>query len=222
MKEFDLKAAKAGKPICTRSGEEVEILKWDARGECPIIGCIKDKHRSYDWACSWSINGNFCAGVSDNEADLMMADEIIVSKKKNDKEWIKDLKIGDFIRNSFTKRNGKIIAIEENFLILKISDKEGHSYFINEDYEDIEPIPISEKILKDNEFKYNKGTAVWTYEDYDINIFLLSFLYMLNTYHHWGFHSNIEGEFKGDLYIDNVHELQHALSLCKINKKIKL
>lgn len=41
MKEFDLKLAKAGKPICTRDGKEAKIICFDAKREgYPIIALV--------------------------------------------------------------------------------------------------------------------------------------------------------------------------------------
>ena len=40
-KPFDLEAAKAGKPVCTRDGRKARIICFDAKGDKPIIALIE-------------------------------------------------------------------------------------------------------------------------------------------------------------------------------------
>ena len=40
LKPFDLKAAKAGKPVCTRDGAKARIICFDAKSDAPIIALI--------------------------------------------------------------------------------------------------------------------------------------------------------------------------------------
>lgn len=42
LKEFDLEAAKAGKPVCTRDGRKARIICFDAKGNNPIVALIYD------------------------------------------------------------------------------------------------------------------------------------------------------------------------------------
>lgn len=41
IKPFDIEAAKNGEKVECRDGSEVEILKWNAKGDYPILGVIK-------------------------------------------------------------------------------------------------------------------------------------------------------------------------------------
>lgn len=41
LKEFDLEAAKAGKPVCTRDGRKARIICWDKKGLVPIVALIE-------------------------------------------------------------------------------------------------------------------------------------------------------------------------------------
>ena len=41
MKPFDLEAAKAGKPVCTRDGRKARIICWDKKGLVPIVALIE-------------------------------------------------------------------------------------------------------------------------------------------------------------------------------------
>lgn len=42
LKEFDLEAAKAGKPVCTRDGRKARIICFDAKDNKPIVALIYD------------------------------------------------------------------------------------------------------------------------------------------------------------------------------------
>ena len=72
MKEFNLEDAKAGKPVCTRDGREVELLKFDARGKRPLVGILKGKEE--DDVSFWYINGRTWVD-RERPDDLMMASE---------------------------------------------------------------------------------------------------------------------------------------------------
>lgn len=42
LKPFDLEAAKAGKPVCTRDGRKARIICFDAKCNKPIVALIYD------------------------------------------------------------------------------------------------------------------------------------------------------------------------------------
>lgn len=42
LKPFDLEAAKAGKPVCTRDGRKARIICWDKKGNYPIVALIQE------------------------------------------------------------------------------------------------------------------------------------------------------------------------------------
>ena len=71
MKEFNLEEAKAGKPLCNRDGEPVKILKWDGRGENPLVGYVEANYG--DLPCSWNKKGEIGGPGGKSKADLMMA-----------------------------------------------------------------------------------------------------------------------------------------------------
>ena len=70
MKPFDLKAAKAGRPVCTRSGKAVKLIYFDAEGNCPIVGLIK--YEEHDDAKMFKKDGKFFGYGIDDELDLFM------------------------------------------------------------------------------------------------------------------------------------------------------
>lgn len=41
LKEFNIKAAKAGKPVCTRDGRKARIICFDRNWEYPIVALIE-------------------------------------------------------------------------------------------------------------------------------------------------------------------------------------
>lgn len=76
LKPFDLEAAKAGKPVCTRDGRKARIICFDRKGynQFPIIALIMNGDKESDLYTYrpngiWSNNGN------ESEKDLMMLPE---------------------------------------------------------------------------------------------------------------------------------------------------
>ena len=75
LKSFDLEAAKAGKPVCTRDGRRARIICFDSNGGRPIVAlvteCDDEEEIPYKYHCDGSYN---CQSIpSDN--DLMMLPE---------------------------------------------------------------------------------------------------------------------------------------------------
>lgn len=73
LKEFDLEAAKSGKPVCTRDGRKARIICFDAKGEKPIIALIANGN-------SEDVNYYYITGKvrfldKEDENDLMMLHE---------------------------------------------------------------------------------------------------------------------------------------------------
>ena len=86
LKPFDLEAAKAGKPVCTKDGRKARVICFDAKSDAPIIALITDydgKEISFDY----TIDGIYFSG-DNSENDLMMLSEekegwAIMLKDKN-------------------------------------------------------------------------------------------------------------------------------------------
>lgn len=69
FKPFDLEAAKAGKPVCTRDGRKARIICWDKKGLVPIVALIE--HENSEIFLAYYNNGRHTIRErSDN--DLMM------------------------------------------------------------------------------------------------------------------------------------------------------
>ncbi len=72
LKEFNLEAAKAGKPVCTRDGRKARIICWDKKGLVPIVALIE--HENSEIFLAYYNNGRHTIRErSDN--DLMMLPE---------------------------------------------------------------------------------------------------------------------------------------------------
>lgn len=75
LKKFDLEAAKAGKPVCTRDGRKARIISFDRHGEdCPIIALVVDSKNAeceevIDYTLDGICNENI---INHNKYDLMM------------------------------------------------------------------------------------------------------------------------------------------------------
>ena len=71
LKPFDLEAAKAGKPVCTRDGRKARIICWDKKGNYPIVALIQDNENS-EHIEYYTENGIFSNGGNNKNRDLMM------------------------------------------------------------------------------------------------------------------------------------------------------
>lgn len=70
LKPFDLEAAKAGKPVCTRNGRKARIICFNAKRDAPIIALVTTnygKEIPYDY----SLDG-LSANSENEDNDLMM------------------------------------------------------------------------------------------------------------------------------------------------------
>lgn len=69
LKPFDLEAAKAGKPVCTRDGRKARIICFDAKCNKPIVALIYDCNK--ETVLQYLENGRFFVDQID-KYDLMM------------------------------------------------------------------------------------------------------------------------------------------------------
>lgn len=75
MKPFNLEEAKAGKPVCTRSGKPVRIICYNIKGEetYPILALITTDDR--EDCSSFTKDGKFWVDKDNQSNDLMMVGE---------------------------------------------------------------------------------------------------------------------------------------------------
>lgn len=75
MKPFDLEKAKAGSPVCTRSGEKVRIICFDANNDqYPIIALIYIINENGEVPLSFTKGGRYL-GLEEDSKDLFMVGE---------------------------------------------------------------------------------------------------------------------------------------------------
>lgn len=73
LKPFDLKAAKLGKPVCTRDGRNARIICFDLKNdEYPIVAAVGND--SSETLFSYTTNGEIANGI-ESDKDLMMLPE---------------------------------------------------------------------------------------------------------------------------------------------------
>lgn len=123
-----------------------------------------------------------------------------------------DLMIGDWVRGFVPDSNSTIYGIFNEQRIVIIA--EPSKAYIELSIDDIQPIPLTSKILEKNGFIY-QDEKVWGKKKEGITIELDFGKYA--TLNHKGFWC-----IGGNAEIHYVHELQHALRLCGIDKEIVL
>ena len=141
-----------------------------------------------------------------------------------------DLMIGDWvIRKGVPEEPMRVYDIKTSVGTVYL-DQDGRG--IIEKFENIEPIPLTSEILKKNEFKKN----IYYYSSHSYETYLLPKQEIFIGYHiikwfkedDWTIIHNIHDDddygFDYDevITIQYVHELQHILKLCKIEKEIIL
>jgi hypothetical protein len=131
-----------------------------------------------------------------------------------------ELMIGDWVYNTHNKKAERVVEIREDGVMLDYNDIYP--------YDEIEPIPLTAEILEKNGF-INEEIRVLTTPFLrqrawcKVQVFEFKPFYRakqeINRYR-----LMIGGKDSSgiDIHINYVHELQHALRLCGIDKKIEL
>ena len=120
----------------------------------------------------------------------------------------KELMIGDWVMNTHNRKPEQVCEIMERLVMLDFNDLY--------DYDEIEPIPLTDEILRVNGFRREGGTSHW-YEG-DRNVCIL----------HWSKDKEqlVIGYPSDDcmimMNVRYIHELQHAFRLAGIDKDIKV
>ena len=117
--------------------------------------------------------------------------------------------IGDWVYNKHHKKNIQITPYD---FFTHRHHPSGRQYFIGEPElvsgRDLEPIPLTPEILEKNGFSEN-------YRAHDLS-------YAQSCGDVIGIHIYGTNGLMEEMYFKYVHELQHALRLCGIEKEIKL
>lgn len=92
LKPFNLEAAKAGKPICTRDGRKARIICFDKKGPYPIIALIETEELNgeiTEYVQAYDKHGHSIDENTETKDDLVM-----LYKRKE--KWINIYKIDNF------------------------------------------------------------------------------------------------------------------------------
>lgn len=131
---------------------------------------------------------------------------------------VTDLMIGDFVNcNDLPLRVGAIRQDEIGFF-----DNDYKLYWCSDDeFDRIDPIPLTEDILTKNGFLKRSGKEYYLKDD--IVIFVGSDSCEVCTlYGEYTAYSYVEEGYTTIATIHYIHQLQHLLRLCGINKEIEL
>lgn len=129
LKPFNLEAAKAGKPVCTRDGRKARIICFDAKRKDGknIMALIPSKeYPGFEDLVAYPNNGNYHGG-HENDGDLMMLPE----KKEG---WV-----------NIYNRNRPRTSSENCYIMTGVSvfeTKEGAIFYIDKDKEYIDTVKI--------------------------------------------------------------------------------
>lgn len=121
LKEFNLEAAKAGKPIYTRDGRKARILCYDLKGveEYPIVAAIETHDYLAESISAYDRNGRFDHDKENNN-DLM----ILLEKKEG---WINIYNhntISTSKENCYIMTGVSVFKTKESAISYKNKDKE--------------------------------------------------------------------------------------------------
>ncbi len=75
LKEFDLEAAKSGKPVCTRDGRKARIICFDricGDDYYKIVACVTAFDGDFEEVLSYGIDGYIVDSQNPKDEDLMM------------------------------------------------------------------------------------------------------------------------------------------------------
>lgn len=131
-----------------------------------------------------------------------------------------ELMIGDWVYDNYHKSQGKVTTLTRAILWVGLKDDDHWQL----KYDEVQPIPLTAEILKKNGFEEEHGyrEIVYLYSNdfYNICIHLKERNYTNGAYTF----SNIDHGYTHieELQTNYVHELQHAMRMCNIEKEIEL
>ena len=131
----------------------------------------------------------------------------------------KDLMVGDWVRIKITQHNTEVTNIDANSIYTEAA------FPIR--YDEIEPIPLTSEILEKNGFVANKHVYPYPYYEYINKEDKLKIGFAFpqgnrTSYKEPWVYIDSEYVFVEHLPCMFVHQLQHALRLCRIEKEIIL
>ena len=128
-----------------------------------------------------------------------------------------ELMIGDWVFNTHNRKLEQVCEIRERMVMLDYNDLY--------DYDEIEPIPLNPEILMKNGFREDRPGITYRYRKFGettidvIDVFFHSNGKVTATIN--GMTNDVYCNYV-HCYCGHVHELQHAMRLCRIDKEIEL
>ena len=110
LKPFDLEAAKADKPVCTRDGRKVRIVCFDRINAKPILALVPSTDGKGEDVFDYFVSGKRIANALESDLDLMMLPE----KKEG---WVNVYKGIDGVTFSKYPYTSKDEAIKESDIL---------------------------------------------------------------------------------------------------------
>ena len=126
-----------------------------------------------------------------------------------------ELMIGDWVQGFLPDTNSKVVGILNDIQIAII----GGGAYMELDVDDLQPIPLTPEILEKNGFVLSKESSRKPYQLRDNSIYVSVIKGRLNARYYEKFGKPINAM---QIDCNYVHELQHALRLCGIEKEIVL
>ena len=131
----------------------------------------------------------------------------------------KDLMIGDWVYNTHNQQNERVREIGRQRVMLDYNDMYEYDY--------IEPIPLTTEILEKNGFVANKHVYPYPYYEYEVKEYKVKVGFAFpqgnrTSYKEPWVYIDTECAFIEHLPCIFVHQLQHALKSCRIDKTIEL
>jgi hypothetical protein len=114
----------------------------------------------------------------------------------------KDLMVDDWVHNTHNQCNERVQEIGAGKVMLDYNDLYG--------YDEIESIPVTAEILEKNGFVWNGLPFVLSWEGFGLALYVGGDGYIVNC------------GANASFTVSYVHQLQHVLRLCGIEKEIDL
>lgn len=126
-----------------------------------------------------------------------------------------ELMIGDYVIRKNVPKEILIVDTIDSIRGIVYLDLDGLG--ITEKLENIEPIPLTQKILERNGFVKSKNGELTLELDNVLGAIEIVLVSSYDEAYYWWMVNN-----ELITTIKSIHELQHVLRLCRINKEIKL
>ena len=128
-----------------------------------------------------------------------------------------ELMIGDWIYDNYHQAKARVNTLTRALLWAAVEEKDGSYDDKQLRYEDVQPIPLTTEILERNGFERTGSTYIMADDYYDITVHEVSDSIWEVIY------TNCEMSLGSQqMYVCNVHQLQHALRMCDEEIEIRL